>query len=132
MTNEDKWCIISYHGDGHVGQVNFTKLMQNDELVRDDQSCFVIECEIDNEDAIHAVDLFENDDAFLEVLGARIEYPTRHEKRAHKHYSDIHAYFGESMETKLKDWKNYHFLYLENSPTPICRMAYGCTCSHNA
>ena len=57
---------------------------------------------IDDEDAIHAIDLFENDDAFLEVLGARTEYPVRHEKMAYTHYSDIHAYFGESKKNKIE------------------------------
>jgi len=46
--------------------------------------------------------LFEHDDAFLEFMGARIEYPTRHEKRTHKHYLDIHACFDESMEDKIE------------------------------
>ncbi|WP_332610251.1 hypothetical protein, partial [Escherichia coli] len=46
--------------------------------------------------------MFDNDDAFLESMGGRTKYPTRHEKRTNKHYLDIHACFGESMEDKIK------------------------------
>jgi len=87
------------------------KSMQNNELVSDDQSCCVIECEINNEDAICAIDLFENDDAFLEVLGARTEYPVRHDKRVYKHFLDIDAYFDGSMENKIEG--------LEELPFPL-------------
>ena len=54
------------------------------------------------EGAIHTIDSWEIDDAFLESIGARIEYPSRHEKRNHKRYSDIQACFEESMEDKIK------------------------------
>ena len=54
--------------------------------------------------------MFDND-AFLEVLGARIEYLVRHEKRAYKQYSDIHGYFNESMEDKIEG--------LEELPFPL-------------
>lgn len=85
MMNKNQWCIVPYQDDGHIGQANFTKSMQNDELVRDNLICYVIKCEINNEYAIHAIDLFENDDAFLKVLDAKIEYLVRHEKRSYKH-----------------------------------------------
>jgi len=99
---KNKLCIDQYHKDSHDGQVNFSSLTKEGERVRDDQNYFVIECEIDDEDAIHAIDLFENDDAFLESMGARTEYPARDEKRTHKHYLDIYACFGESMEDKIE------------------------------
>lgn len=35
-------------------------------------------------------------------MDARIKYPVRHEKRAHTHYSDIHAYFEESKEDRIE------------------------------
>lgn len=65
-------------------------------------SCYVINCEIDEEDAIHTIDLFQNDDAFLETSGARIEYPIKHEKRVQTHWPDIHAYFEESRDDKIE------------------------------
>ena len=64
--------------------------------------CYVINCKIDEIDAIHTIDLFQNDDAFLEVLGTRIEYPIRHEKRIQTHYPDIYAYFKESRDDKIE------------------------------
>ena len=76
--------------------------MKENKWVRDDQNCFIIECKIDDEDEIHAIDLLENDDVFLEFMTARIEYPTRYKKRTHNHYPDIHAYFGESMDDKIE------------------------------
>jgi len=85
---KNKLCIVPYYGDTHDGQVNFPSLTKEDEHVRDDQNSFVNECEIDDEDAIHAIGLFENDDAFLESMGARTEYLARHEKRNHKHCLD--------------------------------------------
>jgi len=54
--------------------------MQENELVRDDQSYFIIKCEMDDEDAVHAMDLFENDDTFLEFMGARTKYLAKHKK----------------------------------------------------
>jgi len=105
-------CIILYHGDGHDGQVSFPLLMKEDKRVRDYQNCFIIECEIDDEDMIHAIDLFENDDAFLESMGARTEYPVRHENRTHKHCLDVHACFGEFMEDKIEGLGEFPF------PTP--------------
>ena len=83
--------------------------MQKNEWVRHDQSFFIIEFEIDDEDAVHAMDLFENDDVFLEFMGARIEYLARHKKRTHNHYLDIHAYFGESMDDKIKGLRELQF-----------------------
>jgi len=62
------------------------ELAKNDEQT-ENQSCCVIKCEIDYEDVIHTIDSWENDDAFLESVGARTEYPTRHEKRSHKRCS---------------------------------------------
>ena len=46
--------------------------------------------------------MFENDDAFLESMGARTKYLAKYEKRIHKHYLYIHACFGESMEDKIE------------------------------
>jgi len=60
------------------------------------------------------MDLFDNDDAFLEFMGARIEYPIRYKKRIHNHYLDIHAYFGESMEDKIERLKDYHSIHHQN------------------
>ena len=62
----------------------------------------MIECEIEEEGAVHIIDSWESDDAFLEYVGARTEYSSRHEKRNHKRYSDIQAYFEESMEDKIE------------------------------
>jgi len=42
-------------------------------------------------------------------MGARTEYPTMHEKRNHKHYLDVHACFGESMEDKIKGLGEFPF-----------------------
>lgn len=95
-------CIIPYQGHDHIGQANFTKSMQDNDLVSDDQSCCVIDYEMNDEETIHAIDLFENDDAFLEVLGAKIEYSVIHEKRAYTLCSYIHAYFGESKEDRIE------------------------------
>ena len=71
-------------------------------MVSVNQSCCVIDYEIDEEDAIHIIVLFDKDDAFLEVLGARTEYPVRHEIRDHTHYLDIHACFGKFKEDKIE------------------------------
>lgn len=73
--------------------------MQIDEWL---SNCYVIDYEIDEIDVIHAIDLFQNDDAFLEVLGTRTEYPIRHEKRSQTYYPDIHTYFEESRDDKIK------------------------------
>ena len=73
--------------------------MQNTEWV---SNYYVIDCEIDEEDAIHTIDLFQNDDAFLDVLGTRIEYPVRHEKRTHTHYPNIHACFEEPRDDRIE------------------------------
>ena len=70
--------------------------------MKDDQNYYVIESKIDNEDAIHAIDLFENDDAFLEFMGARTKYLIKHEKGTHNHYPNMHAYFDESMDDKIE------------------------------
>ena len=45
-------------------------------------------------------------------MGARIEYLAKHEKIIHNHYLDIHAYFGESMDDKIKGLGKFPF------PTP--------------
>jgi len=74
-------------------------MMTDDEWV---SNCYVIDYEIDEENAIHAIDVFQNDDAFLEDLGARIEYPIRHEKRIQMHCPDIHACFEESRDDKIE------------------------------
>jgi len=99
---ESHLCIVPYQGGDHVSQTRFLEIMQNNELVSDDHSCCVIDYEIDEEVSIHIVDLFENDDAFLKVLGAKTEYPVRHEKRAHTHYLDMHVYFRESKEDRIE------------------------------
>jgi len=83
--------------------------MKEDKRLRDDQNCFIIECKIDDEDPIHAIELFENDDDFLESMGVRNEYPARHEKRTHKHYLDIHACFSESKEDKIEGLGEFPF-----------------------
>jgi len=46
-------------------------------------------------------------------MGARTKYPARHEKRNHKHCLYVHAYFGESMEDKIKGLGELPF------PTPL-------------
>lgn len=106
---EGQLCIIPYQGGDHVSQTKFSKIMQNNELVSDEQSCYVIDYKIDEEYAIHTLDLFENDDAFLEVLGAKTEYPIKHEKRAYTHYPDIHACFRESKEDRIEGLRELPF-----------------------
>jgi len=87
--------------DEHVSQIVSTELSESIKKIGN-QNCCVIECEIEEEGAIHAIDSWKNDDAFLESIGARTEYPSRHEKRNHKRYSDIQACFEDSMEDKIE------------------------------
>ena len=89
-----------YQRDERVSQIIFVELSKNNKQI-ENQSC-VIECEIEDEDVIHTIDSWENDYAFLESVGARIEYPVRHEKRNHKGCKDIQACFEESAEDKIE------------------------------
>ena len=98
--------ITLYQDDDHVYQDRISKIVSNDEWV---SNCYMIDCEIDEEDAIHAIDVFQNDDALLEDLGARTEYPVRHEKRVQMHYPDIQACFKESRNDKIEGLRELPF-----------------------
>lgn len=98
-TEKNQLSIVPYQGDDHVYLDRISGTMTDNEWVSD---CYVIDCEIDEESAIHAIDVFQNDDAFLEDLGARTEYPIRHEKRIQMHYPDIQAYFEEFRDDKIE------------------------------
>jgi len=80
--------IFSYQQDEYVSQIISVGVSESNWQTRN-QNCCIIECEIEDEGVIHAIDLWENDDAFLESVGARTEYPMRHEKRSHKGCSDV-------------------------------------------
>ena len=105
-TKESQLSIIPYQGNDHVCQNEISGTVSNNEGV---SNRYVIDCEIDEEDVIHTIDVFQNDDAFLEDLGARTEYPIRHEKRVQMHYPDIQACFKESRDDKIEGLGEFPF-----------------------